>query len=173
MNGILSGGVYIGGGLASLSILLDNSLGWRSTVFVIGVLGILIGIIGNFLILEPKSLTVKNNNENSNKESYTTNTNTNTNIDIDIDISKSVKSNIEKIKPINFTTIIPNLWANIISIKDLFLEISKKPETVYILLATGIRFCAGFTIGIWKAPFVFEKFPEEIAIFAGKIYMMY
>ena len=36
INGILSGGVYIGGGLASLSILLDNSIGWRNTVSFIG-----------------------------------------------------------------------------------------------------------------------------------------
>ena len=32
MNGILSGGVYIGGGLASLSILLDNNIGILSIV---------------------------------------------------------------------------------------------------------------------------------------------
>ena len=41
INGILSGGVYIGGGLASLSILLDNSIGWRNTVSFIGNLCIL------------------------------------------------------------------------------------------------------------------------------------
>jgi MFS family permease len=30
-----------------------------------------------------------------------------------------------------------------------------------------LRFCAGFTIGIWKAPFVFAKFPGSESTFAG------
>lgn len=36
-----------------------------------------------------------------------------------------------------------------------------------LLSASAIRFAAGFTIGVWKAPFVFEKFPGSEAIFAG------
>ena len=34
------------------------------------------------------------------------------------------------------------------------------PETRLLLIASLFRFAAGFSIGIWKAPFIYEKFPE-------------
>ena len=38
-----------------------------------------------------------------------------------------------------------------------------------IILSAGIiRFCAGFSIAIWKAPFIFSKFPGSESAFAGK-----
>ena len=46
-------------------------------------------------------------------------------------------------------------------------EVFNNKEAALLLSAATIRFCAGFTIGIWKAPFVFAKFPNEIAEFAG------
>ena len=36
-----------------------------------------------------------------------------------------------------------------------------------VLLASLFRFGAGFSIGIWKAPFIFEKFPESIEAFSS------
>lgn len=38
-NAFYSSGVYLGGALASLSILLDNSLGWRDTSLLCGGIG--------------------------------------------------------------------------------------------------------------------------------------
>eukprot|EP00667_Euglena_gracilis_P003684 EG_transcript_3697 len=36
-----------------------------------------------------------------------------------------------------------------------------------IFLASAFRFCAGFSIGVWKAPFIFEKFPELATSFGA------
>lgn len=46
-------------------------------------------------------------------------------------------------------------------------EVVESKDAKVLLLATGLRYAAGFTIGVWKAPFVFEKFPGSEALFAG------
>merc|ERR1711907_637521 len=40
-------------------------------------------------------------------------------------------------------------------------------EARYIFLAATLRYAAGFCIGVWKAPFIFEKFPGSENVFAG------
>jgi len=47
-NGIFSLGVYVGGGLSSLSLILSKSLGWRETSFVIGTCSLLVGLLAAF-----------------------------------------------------------------------------------------------------------------------------
>ena len=46
-------------------------------------------------------------------------------------------------------------------------EVVESKDAKILLVATGLRYAAGFTIGVWKAPFVFEKFPGSEALFAG------
>lgn len=46
-------------------------------------------------------------------------------------------------------------------------NILQKSEVKLLLSASAIRFAAGFTIAIWKAPFIFAKFPESESLFAG------
>ena len=46
-------------------------------------------------------------------------------------------------------------------------EVTKTTEAKLLLTAIGIRFCAGFSIAIWKAPFIFSKFPESSELFAS------
>jgi len=49
-NSIYGSGVYLGGALASLSLLLDQSVGWRSTLEVIGGFGVVsVGVAGLLL----------------------------------------------------------------------------------------------------------------------------
>jgi MFS family permease len=40
VNGLYASGLYFGGGLAALSVLLDASLGWRQLCVIVGVLGL-------------------------------------------------------------------------------------------------------------------------------------
>eukprot|EP01035_Chromulina_nebulosa_P023251 gene23251-30138_t len=49
----------------------------------------------------------------------------------------------------------------------LSIEVLSLPESRTILIASLLRFAAGFTIGIWKAPFVFEKFPDSVDFFSS------
>lgn len=52
-NSVFNLGIYFGGGLASLSILMITSIGWRTTYEIIGYIGIGLGVAGFFLIKEP------------------------------------------------------------------------------------------------------------------------
>lgn len=131
VNGIFSSGIYLGGGLASLSILLDNILGWRSTVFVIGAFGLVAALLCISIVPEPRILK-----ENA----------------IKVVSSSSNKVNISDV-----------LSDAILALK----EILSSNEAKLLYSATVLRFCAGFTIGIWKAPFVFGKFPGSESTFAG------
>ncbi|KAL7467164.1 hypothetical protein ACHAXS_007415 [Conticribra weissflogii] len=49
-NSIYGSGVYLGGGLASLSILLDENTGWRDTLEVIGLFGVLSVVVSGLLL---------------------------------------------------------------------------------------------------------------------------
>jgi len=49
-NSIYGSGVYLGGGLASLSILLDENTGWRDTLEVIGLFGVLSVLVSGVLL---------------------------------------------------------------------------------------------------------------------------
>lgn len=53
-NSIYNLGVYLGGALSSITIILITSLGWRLTYDVIGIGGMAIGIVTLIFVLEPK-----------------------------------------------------------------------------------------------------------------------
>ena len=135
VNGIFSSGIYLGGGLASLSILLDNILGWRKTLLIIGVFGIVAALLCTLIVPEPRLLKIENN------------------------------KNVIDVTPIETKNVNLNDLFNdaVVALK----EILKSDEAKLLYSATVLRFCAGFTIGIWKAPFVFAKFPGSESIFAG------
>lgn len=53
-NSIYNLGVYLGGALSSITIILITSLGWRHTYEIIGIGGLGIGIVTLIFVLEPK-----------------------------------------------------------------------------------------------------------------------
>jgi len=53
-NSIFNLGIYLGGALSSISILLISGIGWRGTYDIIGFIGIGSGVLGLFFIIEPK-----------------------------------------------------------------------------------------------------------------------
>lgn len=140
VNGIFSGGVYLGGGLASLSILLDNIVGWRKTLFIIGGLGLLVAVLCLVAINDPR-----------NKELSTT--------PVSLSPSTSISDD-------NIGAVTTNLSAYKKTISALS-DVLSTSDAKLLYTATALRFCAGFSIGIWKAPFVFSKFPGSEAAFAG------
>lgn len=44
----------IGGGLASLSILLDENIGWRGTGLVVSVIGLVTAVLGAATVRDPR-----------------------------------------------------------------------------------------------------------------------
>ena len=49
-NSLYGGGIYLGGALSSLSILLDNSLGWRGALATIGAYGVICTVVSLVLL---------------------------------------------------------------------------------------------------------------------------
>jgi MFS family permease len=47
------------------------------------------------------------------------------------------------------------------SILATVLAIVRVPAVQFLFLASALRFCAGFGIGVWSAPFFREKFPDD------------
>ena len=143
VNGIFTSGIYFGGSLASLSILLDSKVGWRETLNTIGSLGAVVSALAFVGIVEPRQKNGENTSEN--------------------DISKNNEIGQLKVPGEEDISDANNLYVIIDSLK----EILKSDEAKCLYLATFFRFCAGFSIGIWKAPFIFDKFPGNEALFAS------
>jgi sugar phosphate permease len=131
-NSIYSTGIYLGGGLASLSIELDYSIGWRRSLMTIGSIGIFLSLLGKYVIRDPRE-------------------------------QRSGEIN----KP---QTIINSMFDNLMGYaRESYQDVAsllRNYQLTLILLASVFRFFAGFTISIWKAPFIFQKFPNNYHSFA-------
>ena len=147
INGIFSSGVYLGGALASLSILLDGVIGWRDTLFVIGGIGVATAILCQFFVAEPRLL------KGSQKDNI-----------IHMNSPLAADTIKESSIPMNEGNTADTIKQAFIGLK----EVVESNEAKYLLTASVLRFCAGFSIAIWKAPFVFAKFPESSTSFAGR-----
>lgn len=143
INGIFSGGIYLGGALASLSIVLNEQIGWRSTLLVIGGAGLLATLLCFMVIPEPR-----NERKGATSPSLPSKEAS----------APSPKRPEEKAKSASdfakeaFT-----------ALKDVITPYQAK----LLFTAAILRFCAGFSIGIWKAPFIFDKFPGNEVAFSG------
>ena len=139
-----------------------------AVICVIGIIGILISLFGQAAIVDPRDKILQ-------KASLTPTTTTTTFSPSTLPIASIGMSGTPT--PTTTTDLSPptlpkgaseetfsdsfNKWMQ--TLKEVF----NNKEAALLLSAATIRFCAGFTIGIWKAPFVFAKFPNEIAEFAG------
>ena len=163
VNGIYSGGIYIGGGLASLSVLIDQMIGWKATFFLISCLGLLATISSLFLVQDPRNLSsteilpLNNNDRNNNNNNNSIMINPLSTINNSL---SQINSRITNVKNTKNSFSIVELWNTTV-------QTIQSPEVIFLLSASTLRFCAGFTIGVWKAPFVFSKFPEDITSFAS------
>ena len=53
-NGIYAFGVYVGGGLSSLSIIMSHGVGWRWTSYAVGILGAVVTLLLLLTVKEPE-----------------------------------------------------------------------------------------------------------------------
>eukprot|EP01041_Mallomonas_annulata_P011077 gene11077-23156_t len=150
INGIYSTGIYLGGGLASISILIDNALGWRSTLFLIAIVGICISFL-NVIVLKDPRIQPKIINEESDLNTSLLTSNSDS-INTSLTDSKTLE---KQDKTFSFSDIFQNIS-----------QLLEPTEVKLILIASLIRFIAGITIGTFKAPFVLDKFPSDEILFS-------
>mmetsp|Transcript_14925 Transcript_14925/g.35177 ORF Transcript_14925/g.35177 Transcript_14925/m.35177 type:complete len:318 (+) Transcript_14925:807-1760(+) len=117
VNSLYSSGVYLGGGLASISALLVAKAGWRVTCVVVGVLALCASANMMITSADPRILPTETNNR-----------------------PKGAAASV--------------------------IEILTKKPVAYLFMGSALRFCAGFGIGVWAAPYFRQTFPEFAAEYA-------
>lgn len=95
-NSMYGSGVYLGGGLSSLSILLDNNIGWRGTCDVIAAYGLFAAALTTFVLKkDPKMIEASGTVIDVKSDS------TNMQTDIEIEEEKSAFSDVSEILSIS------------------------------------------------------------------------
>ncbi|KAJ1474188.1 major facilitator superfamily domain-containing protein [Baffinella frigidus] len=132
-NAFYSSGVYLGGALASLSILLDNSLGWRDTSLLCGGIGPLPPaqptVKPTAALAMPGGKELGDVGEEGGEES-----------------GGMMEQGQQALAAIG--TVLDSRFVKL------------------LFVASAFRFCAGYGIGVWKAPFFREAFPTYLEQFS-------
>jgi MFS family permease len=144
-NSIYASGVYVGGALASLSILLDNQLGWRDTTFLAGSVGVGLALLSAITLSDPRNTATEASTVVASRDKQ------------------------QAAPPSSSSSLLPSLSQNenkgLASIDlrgtvDAVQTVLSNRFVQVLFAATAFRFCAGYGIGIWKAPFYREAFPD-------------
>lgn len=123
-NSIYSAGIYVGGALASLAVVLDTSVGWRGTHMLVGGSGLVVALLSATLMgPDPRPSRVK--------------------AEVKADEAEAGGS-----------------------LRESFMAVVSTRTLQLLFAGTALRFCAGFGLGVWKAPFYLGKFPEAAANFS-------
>jgi len=157
-NSIYASGIYVGGALASLSILLDNQLGWRGTSMVAG--GVGLGIAGiSALALRDK--TAKEEDHTADEQSALLKKEA-TEEDMAVLGSIVTSAGDPNSKPLEEVVGKVGVGSVLQQGRDAMTAIRtvvKSPFVQILFAASALRFCAGYGIGVWKAPFYRQAFP--------------
>ena len=137
-NSIYSSAVYVGGALASLTILLDNSIGWRDSSLAIGGTGLVLALASATILQDPEARPGLLAAAPGAKEEAHSGAMAERSLRVGGGgLSEEVAGAVGAAKQV--------------------LEI---PFVQLLFAATACRFAAGYGIGVWKAPFFREAFPQ-------------
>ena len=129
-------GVAAGGALASLSILLDTTLGWRHALWVISAFGFASALLSGLLLPDdPKEEKV---------------------------VSAMMEPTVEYN---NMTTGTETSFTSS-SITQEVAQVLSSSRIQWLFLATFFRFCSGLMIGVWSAPYFRMVFADQQAEYA-------
>jgi len=163
--GVYSSGVYIGGGVAALSILLIETLGWRGINSVAAAIGAAVAI-GAFLVLPSlppsgaKAAGASSDDSAGTSAGPSAGTSAGTSEMREAESDSSIDSTRE-------TDALAQIEASkdaILPVLEGLQELFATPSIRWLLLGSGLRFMAGFCIGVWIVPFYREAFPAEIGV---------
>jgi len=136
-NSIYSAGIYFGGALASLGVVLDERLGWRGTSITVGAVSLATALLCSILVTDPR----KNEQERSG---------------IDLDRLSSAREARTPSKQTLSERVRQEAGSFVTSVGT----VVSTRSTQLLFAGTTFRFCAGFGLAVWKAPFYLGKFPE-------------
>lgn len=138
-------GVYFGGALASLTILLDGVLGWRQTCFAIAAFGVVAAAALSFAALPLPILDAIA-------------------IDNDVDVDDDAYANTG-VKTVSITTTTSNN-EDTTGLLNSAASVLSTPRVRWLFLASLFRFCSGLSIGVWGAPYFKLAFPDDASSYA-------
>ena len=136
-NSLYGSGVYLGGGLSSLSLLLDQNVGWRGTSDFVAGYGLIAAVCAAVLLpqdpkvvdslaLSPVGVTKKEDEQKNAAENRNGN--------------QSLFSDVGEILSI--------------------------PRIQWLFAGSFSRFCSGLCIGVWAAPYYKQAFPDDATSYA-------
>lgn len=143
-NSVYSTGVYVGGGLAALSILLDRALGWRGALHFAALTGA--------LLAAGAALTLEDPREAPRAAGSAT---------------PPAAADAAAAQPGGVLGGARALaGAQAAALGRTAAAVAERPAVQLLLASCALRFCAGFSIAVWVGPWGREAFPERQADFA-------
>ena len=152
-NSLYGSGVYLGGALSSLSLVLDTSIGWRGTLDVIGVFGVVSVIVG--IVLLPSDDDRMRMRDGTDDEVVVT-----------MDSSQDGDETMAAAAVTTTTTTTTRIEEEETNFINNIGQILSIPRVQYIFIASFFRFCAGLLIGVWAAPYFKQAFPDDATQYA-------
>ncbi|KAJ1633679.1 major facilitator superfamily domain-containing protein, partial [Pavlovales sp. CCMP2436] len=131
VNSAYSTGVYIGGGLAALSILLDRAVGWRSTLHVSAAVGV--------LLAAAVAVSIEDMREEARA-------------------AELVPERAPAKPRLDVRALARSQMA---SLGRTWQAVAERPAVQLLLASCALRFCAGFAIAVWVGPWGREAFPDR------------
>eukprot|EP00960_Hanusia_phi_P040052 754214-Hanusia_phi.AAC.1 len=142
-NSVFASAVYIGGAMASLSILVDQQVGWRMTCLASGALGCLIAAAGTLFLRDPRASRQELGSADERTMLLGGPTEAEEGTSSSLDLGRQLRETVTAIK-------------GVVTV----------PAVQILFAASAIRFCAGYGIGVWKAPLYREMFPTSESEFS-------
>lgn len=137
-NSFYGSGVYLGGGLSSLCILLDNKVGWRSTYDIIASFGVLSAILAVALLPRDPKVGIETNPNNA----------------MNVMDKNGKTAKVDNGKQNN-----PSQLSDVVDILSI-------PKIQWLFAGSFFRFCSGLCIGVWAAPYFKLAFPDDSSSYA-------
>jgi len=135
-NGLYAFGVYVGGGLSSLSIVIDNALGWKGTSYLCGGLGLLVSLGLLFILTEPERAGAS---------------------------AKAKSANSYGDESLGFFAVIGKFFSDLgAALKASFSDV----PVALLFLAAALRFWGGFSIGVYLPQYYKARFPDDNKLYS-------
>ena len=131
-NSVLGSGVYLGGSLSSLGLLLNGNIGWRGTEVAVGLFGLVVAGVAALTLPPDEANRMKREREEK----------------------------IENEKAPSLSSSSSSSSSSSQSISIGIADILSSPPARWILLAGLLRFGSGLTIGVWSASYFRLAFPS-------------
>lgn len=138
VNSVYTTGVYIGGGLAALSIILDRALGWRGAEWAVAGVGGVTAIACAALLEDPREAARARG--------------------LAVASASSTDSTADAVRA--------RIAEQLSSLQRTAEAVADSPATQLLLASAALRFCAGFSIAVWIGPWGRLVFPDREADFA-------